>query len=301
MTSTLSKILIEARSVADKQPFKEITRLYLGDASGRINDGIRKDLVYVRDLEDFDSGGSPIYSAPELVRGFAGLSFAVSRGDKVIIGYDLDGEIAVIGADYNATIEVDRNPGAANYGDSRTKTLDVANFTPLLSYPITPAELTGMLVAVEPYLFVDESGIWTTFPGAQVDLTSYVPSVVGTKLLAILSLKSNLGTPSIVVTTSIPIDSSLSFSSSGDIKDTVSSFKTGVLPIKAYILEEGQVNVGSASNYMDMRAFLASPRFYGFPNRIVTTTHIQDDYSVVIQGPLTVEAPLYVDGRLKVT
>lgn len=295
---TLQNLLLRARATKNRKPFTVLARLYLGNAEGRLNDGIRRDLVYVRDLEDYDADGLPIFSAPETVRGFSGLAYTVGVGEKVIIGYDLDLEIAVLGADYSSLVEQNRIPGAVNYGDPRTKTLDIFNITPLLAYTIATSSTDSMLVTIEPYLYVDWSGTWTTFPGAAVSLSSYVPLVDDTMRLAAVFLDTTEGAPVPYIGVSTPISIFDSFASDVDMREIVESTPTGYTPIKSFKLVAGQTTLRADSEFLDMRTFHNTRPAHGTPHRIDLVTVIEEKMSTVIIGPLRVNSPLFVRGRM---
>lgn len=177
-------------------------------------------------------------------------------GTGVRLGYDADNQLAVIALDFAALESQGTNNETNNPADpNSTYFVNQQRLTTFVCHPVSSAA-NSMLVAVQTGDVIDlASDTLTLFPGAQVDLTSYIPSGAGEWCLACLFWKTD---NTIEVFASTPKTSPTDLGVD-DINECFALRSTGSLPIWAWQLYNGQTGIASGApadggdDFMDLR------------------------------------------------
>ncbi len=226
----------------------DIYRATLGDANGVINEPGLPGYVRIR----YAQAGQ--LSQPVAVRFRAVMKKAV--GAAVIVGFDDDGEIAVLRPDFQAQTSVGTNPQGDNASDENvTKFIEQERLVTFVVTPVSSAS-DSMLLAVQPGTVIDLStDTLTHFAGEQVDLTSFIPGGAGEWCLACLFWKAN-NTIEIFASTPVTSPDDLGFA---DINECLALRTAGSLPLWAWRLYNGQTGIAAGApanggdDFLDLR------------------------------------------------
>lgn len=227
-------------------------RAILGDQNGVIDEPGRTGYVRVRYPASPENSNSLAY--PTTIRMNA--IVPKKRNQKVLVGYDDDGEIAVIKADFSGTLAGGENPIVNNPADQEVfRYVDQRNITTLRSQAVGPG--APMWVSVLGWPYVDSAGVYHEFIGEQINLTSSIPGTANHVRLALVALKTD---DTLEIKTSTSQDQSNPLDST-DIQECIDSLTDGSTPVHLYKLVNGMTDILDEHDYMDMRQFIN----VGFP------------------------------------
>ncbi|KKL88129.1 hypothetical protein LCGC14_1927800 [marine sediment metagenome] len=270
----------------------------LGNDQGRIEDSVQNDLKFVREIQGLDSSGNQRFGEPILVRSSVMGAHLVGYGTRVAVGYDFDGELAILGADYKSMIQSGVNPAVLNYADPRTKTVSTNAIPQLLSFAVADVNTASLKVAVNPFVYRDFLGELRVFNGEQTDLTSFVPSTTGNHALVVLFLDMRDNT--IVVHSSTEKAGTIKLSYGIDLAEVYDAASIYAIPIKGWKLEQGQTTITQSSQFDDLRPFVNTAQSPGFPSPITRETVVPVGVAETFHGTLTVTGTLTVEGTLTI-
>ena len=227
----------------------DIYRATLGDADGRVDAVGLPGYVVVRYVQ---AGGA--LSQPVTVRFRAVMK--KTPGAAVIVGYDDDGELAVLRPDFVGETSVNTYPQGDNPADDNVSYyIGQQRLLTFTCHPVSSAA-DSMLVAVQTGTIVDLStDTFTLFFGSQEDLTAYIPGGAGEWCLACLFWKTD---NTIEIFASTPKDNPDDLGMD-DINECMALRSSGSLPIWAWRLYNGQTGIASGApadggdDFMDLR------------------------------------------------
>lgn len=284
-----------SRRQAEKQPGRTLYKALLGDGFGNVNDTTEPHKVWVRQVTS-DAQGNETFFAPTLVQGWGGESYGVFDGARVEVGYNRNGELSVLGSDIAGEIQAGRNPAVLNYGDHRTKTWSLKQLGSFRSYPVAQTGANSLKVAVGKTFYRNQFGDVQIYPGAQIDLSSYIPTELYTHRLAALFMTEDM---EIVVVASTPKSSGLPLDYTTDLAEIFDNAFANHMPIWAWKLEYGQVTITDKNSWQDLRPWFNVPKLWGFIDPVINTHLIQAGTSVAVFGGLKIDGKLQIEGRLR--
>lgn len=222
-------------------------RAILGDRGGVIDEPGRPGYVRVRYPASPENTDALAY--PTTVRMNAVVPKKLNKA--VLVGYDSDGEIAVINSDFSGSLAAGENPIVNNPADEiNARYVDQSNITTLRCQPVGPGAPLSVSVLGWPY--VDGLGVYHPFIGEQTSVTSYIPAAANEVCLVLVALKTD-DTLEITQSTdqneNIPLDST-------DIQECIDGLTASSKPIKLYRLVNGMTAILDEHDYMDMRQFI---------------------------------------------
>lgn len=236
-------------------------RAILGDRNGVLYEPGRTGYVRVRYPASAENTDALAY--PTTIRLTA--IVPMKPGQPVMVGYDYDNEIAVIGGDFSGALASGGTPLVYNPSDDNIfRFLDQRDITTLRCQRVGPG--APMSVSVLGWVYVKD-GIYHGFIGEQVNLTSLIPGSADQHLLALVALKTD-DTLEVVTSTVQDIDDPFD---STDVQECVTALTAGSLPVHLWVLENGMAELTEASDYMDMRQFLNTSTDTGSDATVSTT------------------------------
>lgn len=207
---------------------------------------------YVRVRYAASGNNSSGFTFPNVVRLRANIS--KNPGTPVIVGYDIDGEPAVIDADFNGLEQGGYNPLT-----SMVVNQDVNGFVDLNQSPLLRSQPKGpgqpLYVSVLPLIYIDAAGTLQWFAGQEIDLESYIPAGTGEWCLAGLFLTS-ANTVEVVTSTDQPLNDPLDET---DIQECIDGRSTDALPIACWRLVNGQTSIADTDKFFDARQWINVP------------------------------------------
>lgn len=215
----------------------------LGDADGVVPENLRPGYVRVR----YTTAAG--LSLPPVVRMRANLP--LNPGLAVIVGYDSQGELAVIEGDFSGMASQGINPLIGNtadptiYGYTSQSTIMT-----LLSHALSLAGAASTDVAVRTWIYCLD-GIWYYFPGERVALGGYIPAA-GLQCLAGLYLKTDQTIEVFTSTTKNLLDPL----GLDDVQEIQASASAGSLPVWFWKLADAQTSITDADSFLDGRQFV---------------------------------------------
>lgn len=227
----------------------DIYRATLGGEDGRVDAPGLPGYVVIRYIQ---AGGA--FSQPVTVRFRAVMK--KTPGAAIIVGYDDDGELAVLRSDFVGETSVGTMPQGDNPADDNVSYfIQQQRLVTFVCHPVSSAA-DSMLVTVQSGTVIDLANkTFSYFFGSQEDLTTYIPAGAGEWCLACLFLKPDY-TIEIFASTSKTSPDDLGFD---DINECFAATTTGSLPIWAWRLYNGQTGIASGApadggdDYMDLR------------------------------------------------
>lgn len=234
--------------------FKQIRKLnlqprraILGDRGGVIDEPGRPGYVRVRYPASPENTDALAY--PTTVRMNAIVPKKLNKA--VLVGYDADGEVAVINSDFSGSLAAGENPIVNNPADEiNSRYVDQKDITTLRSQPVGPG--APMWISVLGWPYADSAGVYHEFIGEQINLTSYIPAAVDEWCLVLVALKTD-DTLEITQSTDQNIINPLD---STDIQECIDGLTAGSTPVHLYKLVNGMTNILDEHDYMDMRQFI---------------------------------------------
>jgi hypothetical protein len=226
----------------------DIYRATLGGEDGRVDAPGLPGYVVIR----YKQAGQ--FSQPVTVRFRAVMK--KTPGAAVIVGFDDDGEIAVLRPDFVGETSAGTYPQGDNPADDNVSYfIAQQRLLTFACHPVSSAA-DSMLVAVQSGTVVDLStDTFTLFYGSQEDLTASIPGGAGEWCLACLFWKDD---NTIEIFASTPKDNPDDLGID-DINECMSARTSGSLPIWAWRLYNGQTGIASGApadggdDFMDLR------------------------------------------------
>lgn len=215
----------------------------LGDASGVIYEPGKPGYVRVR----YRTAAG--LSLPPVVRMRAVLP--PDPDTAVLVGYDKQGELAVIEGDFDGLLAQGVNPMVMNaadrnvYGYTASSSINIA-----LSHAVSTPDTASTDVAVRSWIYVLD-GTWYYFPGERVDLSVSIPAA-GLHCLAGLYLKTDQ-TIEVLVSTDKDLLDPLGLD---DVQEIETAKTAGSIPIWFWALGDGQTTITDADSFLDGRQFI---------------------------------------------
>lgn len=219
----------------------------LGDANGVVYDDpvARNGLVRVR----YTTAAG--LSLPPVVRMRATLP--PNPGTSVLVGYDKQGELAVLEGDYTGMLVQGVNPLVMNAADPNVYgTINQTSIVTALSHAIATPNVVSTDVAVRAWIYLEDD-VWHYFPGERVALSSFIPSS-GTHVLVGLYLKTD---DTIETFDSTPRDL-LDPLGITDVQEIHDQATAGSKPIWFWRLYGGLTNILDKDSFLDGRQFINS-------------------------------------------
>lgn len=210
----------------------DLIRAVVGTADGVVIDPTAPGFIWVR-LQT--SNG---LSAPRRVLGPAGKAMSLQAGAAVNLEYDKMGQLRVAEPDNLTVLAGGGNP-IANIVQPTTTTVPRMTQGSIETLRVIPSAPASLIVAVKAWHPL-VSGTAYQFAGAQVDLTSYVPSS-GNMCYAVIFVKSDYSTIEVFASTArgvadLPLDVA-------DIQECITAATAGSTPVWAIKLVGGQTTI----------------------------------------------------------
>lgn len=229
---TVDEEILGLKTRYRKENNLDLLRAVVGTADGTVVDTTAPGFIWVR-LQT--SNG---LSAPRRVMGPAGRAMSLQAGAAVNLEYDKMGQMRIAEPDNLTVIAGGGNPIAqvVQPTTAATPRLTQASLETLRIIPSSPASLIVAVKGWNPIV----SGTPYQFAGAQVDLTSYVPSS-GNMRYAVIFVKSDYATTEVFASTArstadVPLDSA-------DIQECITASTSGSTPVWAIKLIGGQTAI----------------------------------------------------------
>ena len=223
-------------------------RAVLGDASGVLYDPLNPNSGYVYIRQRTSNG----LSTAQKVRGpYQGSGVQMTPGAAVIVKWDADGQLFVASPDFQATLSAGQNPVQSNAGDANSNGwTNQSGIVTLVSHCTAPFSTS---VVVRGWMPITLSPLTITqFPGAQVDLSGFIPTA-GNQCLACIFLMADLATIEVKASTTKPATDVITVA---DIQECLSAATVGDKPIWAWRLHDAQTTIIDADSWLDLRQFL---------------------------------------------
>ena len=215
----------------------------LGDENGVIYNPANpaSGLVYVREKT---SNG---LSTPKLVRGpYAGATVTMRPGVPVELEYDKDGYLYIARISFQDSLVAGSNPIAANASDQAANSfVNQSSITTLLSTPTAPPSTSVALRGWKPVV----SGTFYDFPGALVDMSSFIPAA-NMHRVAIIFVKSDYATVEVKASTAKSTSDPIM---PADIQEAITARTAGSVPTFAWRLHDAQTTIVDADKFLDLR------------------------------------------------
>lgn len=187
------------------------------------------------------------YSTKKSVRGPTSSTVAMRAGQPVLLKYDIDGKLAVDKIDFTAVQAAGGNPLQNNASDGQANAfVATSSITTLICTPTAPPSLNVALFGWKPVI----QGTIYDFPGALIDLSSFVPSA-GNHCVAVIFVKPDLATVEVFASTAKSTSDPLTII--GDLQETISQSTSGSTPAWVWRLHDGQASIVDADRLMDLR------------------------------------------------
>lgn len=218
----------------------------LGDENGVVydNPAARNGMVRIR----YTTAAG--FSLPPVVRMRATLP--PNPGTSVLVGYDKQGELAVLEGDYAGMMAQGVNPLVMNAADPNVYGFtNTVSITTLLCFPRTTPNVNSTDVGVKAWIYV-ENDVWHYFPGELVALDSFIPStglhcVVGLYLKTDDTIETFASTPKSVLD---PLTITL------DVQEVHDQITAGSKPVWYWRLYGDQTAILDKDSFLDGRQFI---------------------------------------------
>lgn len=221
-------------------------RAILADRAGVLYEPGRPGYVRVRYPASPDNTDALAY--PTTVR--LNAIVPMKPGQPVLVGYDADNEIAVVGGDFSGALAAGGTPLVSNPSDDNIfRFLDQRDITTLRCQRVGPGAPLSVSVLGWPYI---KDGTYHGFIGQQQDLTASIPGTANTYRLALVALKTD-DTLEVVTSTAQDVDDKFDET---DIQECVTALTAGSLPVHLWKLVNGMAALTDDHDYMDFRQFL---------------------------------------------
>lgn len=217
----------------------------LGDENGVVYDdpAARNGLVRVR----YTTAAG--LSLPPVVRMKAVLP--PNPGTSVLVGYDKQGELAVLEGDYAGMLAQGVNPLVMNAADPNVYGYtNQISITTALSHAISTPNVASTDVAVRAWIYVEDD-VWHYFAGERVALASFIPAA-GLQCLVGLYLKTD-DTIEAFASTDKDLLDPLGIADIQEIHDQIT---TGSKPVWFWRLHDAQTRITDADSFLDGRQFI---------------------------------------------
>lgn len=178
-------------------------------------------------------------------------------GTPVVIGYDEEGELAVLGIASKVRAAVG-SPGPVNTTTNQLNKWVDLNFSPLLrAAPMGSG--APLYISLLGFPYIDSDGVYHDFRGISggIDVSSYVPGSANQhRLVAIWLKKDDTAevTGSTAKSQADPINST-------DVQECVTARSAKANPSAIYRLYTGQTSIADTDKYIDFRQWLNIPQF----------------------------------------
>jgi len=278
---------------------KQVRRAVLGDRNGVVYDPQDPSRVRVRYYSSTDVNGNATYTPYTLVK--AGTVNYLDRPNRgVLVGYDTEGELAILGADTQEYRAAGINPAILNLAASQNRFIYLRNVVRLMSRPVGTTNTSSTLINVQPTVFYYDNEVaayrGTETQASKPDLASHIP---GENLQNIAVVWLSLMDNDEYVTSSTPKALGEDINDD-DFAECVSDRPFEAVPIQTYRLQNAQGAVTSSALYRDLRQFINMPDVHGFPSPVSYRERIRAGRKSMTYGTLQVTKHLVVEGHLAV-
>lgn len=223
----------------------------LGDATGRVFDPYKSGDVLVRYISASSAGW------PQSVRRAVYNNISYAPNTPVWVGFDDDGELAVLGPRVTEILATGGNPHINDtQNDPTGGFLDLSMAVALRSQPTAAPSLYVTMKS----LWYRKDGIPVFFPGdGAINLTSSVPGTAGTQCLALAYLDTRDNTAKVTASTAISAAGGKAAFSEADIEECFADAGDDAITSKLWWLPNGTTVVDDSHDYLDVRFWLNIP------------------------------------------
>lgn len=261
---------------------------YLGDSilpGARVDVPGRPGYVYVRFPYGRDANGYTLFTPPTMARS-SGAAFTNYPGTAVYVAVKYNNELEIVSAHYPSMDRAGINTATLNPLNQQSKFVYPWQLTYGLANAVSTAATSSALVTVKSFLHY-VGNVFQTFQtpleADKPDLSAYIPGTDEHRLVAIWV---DTYTNTAEVTTSVTQPLSEAFNST-DIQELAAGRPPDAMPLKAFVLANGQVKVAQdPSKETDIRQHMAAPHIWGFPNVLTTRERVRPNRTLVT-GPYT--------------
>jgi hypothetical protein len=226
-----------------------LERLFvLGDANGRLGQGLPKNRIYGREvLSDGSLGRAVRLIAHTQETG----NYYKYVGSPVVCYYH-NGKLAVKGQNAQASEALGLNPSALNTGDPQLQGVSTTSLLPLLSHAVGTSATPSTKIGIKSFRYYTHENQVKWYIGSvasQVDLASYIPSAGQHRYVAIFFNTTNQTftvTQSTAKSTVIPLDDT-------DKQTCFNSMPPYAIPVSLWRLADAQAFVTQADFIEDLR------------------------------------------------
>lgn len=271
---------------------------YLGDTHGA---GSRVDVpgkigyVYVHFPDGRDENGFARFSQPTIARA-SGVAYINAPGSTVYVAVRYNNELEIVSANYAGLDRAGIDTRVLNPLNQQSKFVYPWQLTYGLASAVATAATSSTLVMVKSFRHY-VGNVFQTFAtplqADKPDLSSYIPAVDEQRYAAIwIDTYTNLPE----VTTSVIQGLDEEFDET-DIQELVEGRPPDAMPLKAFMLSNGQATIMQGAQETDLRQHMATPHLWGFPNPVAYRERIRPGYQIIVSH-LIVTSDLEVLGDL---
>lgn len=226
-----------------------LERLFvLGDANGRLGQGLPKNRIYGREVLSDGSLGRAV----RLIAHTQDTGNYYKYVGSPVVCYYFNGKLAVKGQNAQASEALGLNPSALNSGDPQLQGVSTTSLLPLLSHAVGTSVTPSTKIGIKSFRYYDHENTVGWYVGSvanQVDLASFIPSAGNHCYVAIFF---NTDDQTFTVTQStdksmvIPLDDT-------DKQECFNAMPPYSIPVSLWRLADGQTAITQADFIEDLR------------------------------------------------
>jgi hypothetical protein len=269
----------------------------LGDENNNIYvPGKNGNEVYVRLLGDTENGNATYQpSTTAYIRG----DYFEYPGSGVVLKYNNDGDLVVIGADEKQVSAAGSTLSMAtlNSGSKQSKFISLDSVLRLISRPVSRGTTDSLLVSVAQFIY-DHYGNYIEFNGTplqadKIDLSSYMPSA-GNHRLVQLWLDTYNNTVQITASTAQALTTAIDSTDYNECWSGATRYQDW-LPLQSYVLKDNASTITQKDLGRDHRQFVNLPDTLGNENELTINTRIRANRQFTVHNELVIPTGYNLD------
>lgn len=271
---------------------------YLGDTHGagsRVDVPGKNGYVYVHFPDGRDQNGFARYSQPTIARA-SGAPYINAPGSMVYVAVRYNNELEIVSANYAGMDRAGIDTRVLNPLNQQSKFVYPWQLTYGQASAVATAATSSTLVMVKSFRHYVGNVFQTLDTPLQIDkpnFSSYIPATNEQRYAAVwIDTYTNLPevTTSVIQGIGVPFDET-------DIQELVIGRPPDAMPLKAFMLSNGQITIMQGAQETDLRQHMATPHLWGFPNPVQHRERIRAGRQLIVSN-LEVTSDLEVLGDM---